>query len=64
GMTIGALVIVILAGWVLKPKAVYDEIEQGDKFTVKAKGFFTFTIKYIAPILILIVMITNVISMF
>ena len=64
GMTIGALVIVILAGWVLKPKAVYDEIEQGGKFTVKAKGFFNFTIKYIAPILILIVMITNVISMF
>ena len=64
GMTIGALVIVILSGWVLKTKFVYDEIEQGGKFTVKAKGFFTFTIKFIAPILILVVMITNVISMF
>ena len=64
GMTIGALVVVILAGWILKTKSVYDEIEQGGKFSVKAKGFFTFTIKYIAPILILVVMVTNVISMF
>ena len=64
GMTIGALVIVILAGWILKTKFVYDEIEQGGKFTVKAKGFFNFAIKFVAPVLILIVMITNVISMF
>ncbi len=64
GMTIGALIIVILAGWILKPKFVYDEIEQGGKFSVKAKGFFSFAIKFIAPVLILIVMVTNVISMF
>ena len=64
GMTIGALVIVILAGWILKPKFVYDEIEQGGKFNVKAKGFFSFAIKFVAPVLILIVMVTNVISMF
>ena len=64
GMTIGALVIVILAGWILKPKFVYDEIEQGGKFSVKAKGFFSFAIKFVAPVLILIVMVTNVISMF
>ncbi|MBQ7816725.1 MAG: sodium-dependent transporter, partial [Oscillospiraceae bacterium] len=64
GMTIGALVIVIVAGWILKPKFVYDEIEQNGTFTVKAKGYFNFAIKFIAPILILVVMITNVISMF
>ncbi|MBR5251295.1 MAG: sodium-dependent transporter [Oscillospiraceae bacterium] len=64
GMTIGALVIVILAGWVLKTKYVYDEIEQGGKFKVYAKGFFDISIKFIAPVLILVVMITNVISMF
>lgn len=63
GMTIGALVIVMLSGWILKTKFVYEEIEQGGKFKVYAKGFFTFTIKYIAPILILVVMLTNVISM-
>ena len=63
GMTIGALVIVILSGWILKPKFVYDEIEQGGKFSVKAKGYFSFVIKYIAPILILVVMVTNVVSM-
>lgn len=64
GMTIGALVIVILSGWVLKTKFVYDEIEQGGKFSVKAKGYFNFVIKFVAPVLILIVLITNVISMF
>ena len=64
GMTIGALVIVILAGWILKPKFVYDEIEQGGKFDIKLKGFFSFAIKFVAPVLILIVMVTNVISMF
>ena len=64
GMTIGALVIVILAGWILKPKFVYDEIEQNGTFSVKAKSFFSFAIKFVAPVLILIVMVTNVISMF
>ncbi len=64
GMTIGALVIVILVGWVLKPKFIYDEMEQGGIFKVRAKGFFSFSIKFIAPVLILIVMVTNVISMF
>ncbi|MBQ6929657.1 MAG: sodium-dependent transporter [Oscillospiraceae bacterium] len=64
GMTIGALIIVILVGWILKPKFIYDEIEQGGKFSVKAKGYFGFVIKFIAPVLILIVMVTNVISMF
>lgn len=64
GMTVGALIIVILAGWILKPKFIYDEIEQGGKFSVKAKGYFSFVIKFIAPVLILIVMVTNVISMF
>lgn len=64
GMTIGALVVVILAGWILKPKFIYDEIEQGGKFSVAAKGFFSFAIKFVAPVLILIVMVTNVISMF
>lgn len=64
GMTIGALIIVILVGWILKPKFIYDEIEQGGKFSVKAKGYFSFVIKFIAPVLILIVMVTNVISMF
>ena len=63
-MTIGALIIVILVGWILKPKFIYDEIEQGGKFSVKAKGYFGFVIKFIAPVLILIVMVTNVISMF
>ncbi len=62
-MTFGALAISILIGWVLKPKMVIDEMEQNGKFRFMGKKYFSFTIKFIAPILILAVMIMSITSM-
>ncbi len=63
-MTFGALATAFLIGWVVKPKEVIDEMEQGGKFKFVGKKYFSFTIKFIAPILIFIVMVMSVTSVF
>ncbi|MBE6622983.1 MAG: sodium-dependent transporter [Ruminococcaceae bacterium] len=50
-MPIIAFITCILVGWVIKPKAIIEEIELSAKF--RAKTLFTIVIKYIAPICIL-----------
>lgn len=47
-MPIGALSTCVFIGWVLKPKSIIEEFEaEGRVF--KAKGFYSFLVKYIAP---------------
>ncbi len=53
-MPIIAFITCILIGWVIKPKAIIEEIELSGKF--RAKTLFTIVIKYIAPICILAVL--------
>lgn len=53
-MPIVAFITCILVGWVIKPKALIEEIELSGKFTLK--GLFTIVIKYVAPICILAIL--------
>ena len=57
-MPIGSLLTCVLIGWVVKPKWVIDEIESsGHKFNKKV--LYTVMIKYIAPIMMLLLILQS-----
>lgn len=57
-MPIISLLTCILIGWVVKPKWIIDEIESnGDKF--KSKTLYTVMIKYVAPILMILLLLQS-----
>ena len=49
-LPLGALLMVILVGWVLKPKSILEEVNLGEG--IKINRYYTITIKFIAPIAI------------
>ena len=59
-MPIVALLTCIFVGYVIKPKALTDEIEVTGKF--KGKKLFNVVIKYIAPIFIVLILISSVLD--
>ena len=59
-MPIVALITCIFVGYVLKPKAVIEEVETNGKF--KSKGLFTVMIRYVAPIFIIAILVSSVLS--
>ncbi len=68
-MPIIAFATCIFVGYVLKPKALIDEVEVVDEngkayHTFKAKKMFTVMIKYIAPVCILLILVSSVLDAF
>ncbi|MCI8506122.1 MAG: sodium-dependent transporter [Lachnospiraceae bacterium] len=62
-MPIVAFLTCILVGYIIKPPAVIEEAEaEGAAF--KGKGLFIFVIKYLAPICIVAILISSVLSAF
>jgi NSS family neurotransmitter:Na+ symporter len=61
-MPIVALVTSIFVGFVLKPKAIIDEVEISEKFN--SKRLFTVVIRYVAPVCILIILGSSILSAF
>ena len=59
-MPIVALLTCIFVGYIIKPKALTDEIELTGKF--KGKKMFNVVIKYIAPICIVLILISSVLD--
>lgn len=60
-MPIVAFCTCILIGWVIKPKAITDEItKNGEKFG--RKKLFNVMIKYIAPVCLLFIFVTGILS--
>ncbi|MBQ9737214.1 MAG: sodium-dependent transporter [Clostridia bacterium] len=59
-MPIVAFFTCIFVGYIIKPKAIIDEIELAGEF--KAKKLFTVLIKYITPICILAILISSILS--
>ncbi len=57
-MPIAAFITCIFIGYIVKPKTVIEEVELNGKF--KSEKLFTVTIKYIAPICILLILLTAV----
>lgn len=61
-MPIVALLTCIFVGYVIKPKCLIEEIELTGEF--KSKTLFTIVIKYIAPICIVLILISSVLDAF
>ena len=59
-MPIVALLTCLFVGYVLKPKALIEEMEIGGKFS--NKRLFTIVIKYIAPVCIVLILISSVLD--
>lgn len=59
-MPIVALFTCIFVGYVIKPKAIIDEVESTAKF--KSKKLFVFVIKYAAPVCIMLILISSVLD--
>ncbi|MBO5229968.1 MAG: sodium-dependent transporter [Clostridia bacterium] len=59
-MPIVALFTCIFVGYVIKPKCLIEEIELTGKF--KSKTLFTIVIKYVAPICIILILISSVLD--
>jgi NSS family neurotransmitter:Na+ symporter len=59
-MPIVALLTCIFVGYVIKPSAVSDEVELSGQF--KSKALFNAVIKYFAPICIVLILISSVLS--
>ena len=62
-MPIVALITALFAGYVLKPKTVIDEVTlEGNRF--KWRGLFEVVIRYVAPVCILVILVSSVLSAF
>ncbi len=56
-LPIVALLTCVLIGWVCKPKAVLDEVQIGCDKKLKRAGMFKLMIKFIAPVLLLVILL-------
>lgn len=61
-MPIAALLTCIFVGWIIKPKVIADEIKESSEF--KLEKAWTVIIKYIAPVLVTIILIAYVADQF
>ena len=59
-MPIVALLTCIFVGYVIKPKAAIEEVELTGRF--KKKKLFTVIIKYVAPICIVLILVSSVLD--
>ncbi|MBQ3301818.1 MAG: sodium-dependent transporter [Eggerthellaceae bacterium] len=60
-MPIVALLTCIFVGWIVKPKVIIDEVRESSEF--KLAGAWTIMIKYIAPVLVIVILLANVLPM-
>ena len=59
-MPVVAFATCIFVGYVIKPQSLIDEVELTGEF--KKKKLFTVIIKYVAPIFIVLILITSVLD--
>ncbi len=61
-MPIVAFFTCVFVGYVIKPRTIADEVELSGKF--KRKALFNFVIKYLAPVCIVLILISSVLDAF
>lgn len=61
-MPIAALLTCIFVGWIIKPKVLVDEIKVSSAF--KLEKVWTFMIKYVAPVLVTVILVAFVAQQF
>ena len=60
-MPIVALFTCIFVGFIIKPKAIAEEVKESDG-SFKAEGMFNIMIKWVAPLFLIIILISSVAS--
>ncbi len=58
-MPIVAAATCICIGWIIKPKTIIEEVE-GEGHAFKAKAFYSFMVKYFAPVLVIAILVSEV----
>lgn len=61
-MPIVALLTCVFVGWVIKPKTIIDEVRTSSRF--RLAGAWTVIIKYIAPVLVVVILVAFVAQQF
>ena len=61
-MPIVALLTCVFVGWVVKPKLIIDEVERSGPFRLKKP--WTVMVKYIAPVLVVVILVAYVAQTF
>lgn len=61
-MPVVAFLTCIFVGYVIKPQAIIEEVELSSKF--KRKKLFVFVIKYMAPVCIVLILVSSVLDAF
>ncbi|MCI8452910.1 MAG: sodium-dependent transporter [Eggerthellaceae bacterium] len=61
-MPIVALLTCVFVGWIIKPQAIIDEVRVSSKFSMA--GAWTVMIKYVAPVLVVIILVAYVAAQF
>ena len=61
-MPIVALLTCLFVGWVMKPKTLVDEVRLSSKF--RLAGAYSVMIKYIAPVLVVVIMVAYIAAQF
>ena len=63
-MTLGSLFTVLFVGWRLKKTDIYDEFTNGGTLSTNARifGILWFLIRYVAPVAIIVIFLTNLLA--
>ncbi len=61
-MPLAALMTCIFVGWIIKPKAVIDEVRESSRF--RAANVWAFMIKYAAPVFVVVILVAYVAAQF
>ena len=61
-MPIGALLMTIFLGWFFPKVEVKDELSNGGTLKVKAFGLYYFVLRFVAPLALLIIIISGIIG--
>ena len=60
-MPLLAVATCVFVGWILTPRAVIDEVEEGGR-RIKAKSLYVVMVKWIAPVFIFIILISSILQ--
>lgn len=60
-LTLGVLLVVLFVGWIMDKKEVREELTNGGTVNTKIFGAFFFLVRYVAPITVLTIFVTNLV---
>lgn len=58
-LTVGVMLVVLFVGWKMDKKEIRDELTNGGTINNKVFGVFYFLVRYVAPIVVMIIFISN-----